>query len=428
MLTAVRADTVVDLSAMDHGYIDAVAATYRLWCANERSTLALEPLLLAPHRTWQRLVWSVETRANSAARIVAESSVQLSSPVVGDNQRRGAGRAIALLMRALEGRARGESLGRTVPAAHVRPRRSFVDSLHAASRSVIQVTAGRVGRRWARYDVWFLAFRELHTDETQSRAPRGYQPWGTTNQRFAADPCLFVRDGVTYLFFEDSAFKPQHGRIAWSRVNDDGTLTPPQIALDRPYHLSYPFVFEHDGDVFMIPESAANRTVDLYRAARFPHEWVFDQTLLHDIDAVDATIHYDGRWWMFVNIGEYGSSTVDELFLFSADTLRGPWISHPMNPVNCDAASARPAGRLFREGDDLVRPAQNCSVIYGGAITLNTVELLSETDYREANRGTIGPERLPGVEGVHTLSRTDRFEVIDGKWSRKPRWWRGYPR
>jgi len=70
--------------------------------------------------------------------------------------------------------------------------------------------------------------------------------------------------------------------------------------LEERSHLSYPFVFERDGQIWMIPESSANATVSLYRAERFPDRWVKETDLLTGITASDATIvEHAGRLWMF---------------------------------------------------------------------------------------------------------------------------------
>ncbi len=121
--------------------------------------------------------------------------------------------------------------------------------------------------------------------------------------------------------------------------------------LERDCHVSYPLTFTWNGSWYMIPETAQNRTVELYRAVDFPHRWEFELVLLSDIEAVDATAaEIEGSWWMFVNIGVEGASTWDELHLYSAPTPLGPWVPHARNPVKSDVRSARPAGRVFSRG------------------------------------------------------------------------------
>ena len=68
----------------------------------------------------------------------------------------------------------------------------------------------------------------------------------------------------------------------------------------------------------MIPETCANKTIELYKCLEFPFKWELQQNLMENLDAVDTTIHFhNGKYWMFVNIKENkGASNCDELFLF----------------------------------------------------------------------------------------------------------------
>jgi hypothetical protein len=99
------------------------------------------------------------------------------------------------------------------------------------------------------------------------------------------------------------------GRICGFELDEKGVVGEPVPVLERDYHLSYPYTFEWNGDRFMIPESVANTTVDLYRAVRAPYEWKFERTLLNDVRLVDATVvEIDGRWWMFAGAVSRGGS------------------------------------------------------------------------------------------------------------------------
>ena len=82
--------------------------------------------------------------------------------------------------------------------------------------------------------------------------------------------------------------------------------------------------------------------------------------------------------------------------------------------------SARPAGRLFRRGGELVRPAQDCSRIYGGGIRLCVIDTLSETEFAEHEAELIRPSFVPGAEALHTMSEAGGFQVYD---ARLPRAW-----
>lgn len=209
-----------------------------------------------------------------------------------------------------------------------------------------------------------------------------------------------------------------------AEILPDGSHTEPQVVLERPYHLSYPFVFEWDGNVWMIPESGANRTVELYRAVDFPSAWSLDRVLLDDIAACDATLFSaDSRWWMAVNIAPDPSAAYwDELHLFHAGTPLGPWTPHASNPVRSDTRSSRPAGHVVATSEGLLRPAQDCSRGYGYAIVLNRIDRLDDHRFVESEVGRLLPTWHPGLNGTHTINATGRLVAIDGK-LRRPRFW-----
>jgi hypothetical protein len=154
----------------------------------------------------------------------------------------------------------------------------------------------------------------------------------------------------------------------------------------------------------------------MYRAVDFPERWEPAAILVDGIAAADSTVlELDGRWWMFANVAEDGSSKCDQLWLFHADSIAGPWRPHVRNPVKIDVRSTRPAGSLFRRGGRLIRPSQDCSTSYGGALTLSEVTRLTRDDYAEIEVEKLLPGWLPSNLGFHTLSSSARLEVIDGK-------------
>ena len=179
--------------------------------------------------------------------------------------------------------------------------------------------------------------------------------------------------------------------------------------------MSYPFVFEWRDETYLLPETAENRTVEVYRAIEFPWRWELASILLKDVTAVDPTIFkYKGKLWLFV-AGIGGVEMHNELSLFFADSLFGEWWPHPKNPIVSDVRRARPAGSLFYHRDMLIRPGQDCSGPYGRAITLNRVEVLSETDYREVAFATILPKWMPGICATHTLNQENGYRALDAK-------------
>ena len=251
---------------------------------------------------------------------------------------------------------------------------------------------------WGAQDTDFSQFRRL--------SPPADRLW--------ADPFPFHAAGAHYIFFEELPFSARKAHISMVCVDRDGRVSKPVRVLERDYHLSYPFLVVHRGALYMIPESAGNRSVDLYRCVEFPDRWKLERTLLQGFACFDATVHRErDRWWMFANVAEDGAHPDDELHLFHADDLLGEWRAHPRNPVKSDVRCARPAGRLYREGDALMRPAQIGVPLYGSGISLNRVMRLSLQDYAEEEVARIVPPPGDRVLGLHTVNRAGELSVID---------------
>jgi hypothetical protein len=269
---------------------------------------------------------------------------------------------------------------------------------------VTRRVAGRLGEKQ-----WFIAYRRIAGEASALRliAP----PAG----RFYADPFLFRHEGRRFIFFEDYDGRRGRAAIGYVELDAGGRHGAPQPALTQDCHLSYPFVFAEGDAVYMLPETAGRRTVELYRAARFPGEWTLDRVLLSDVVATDATlVRHAGRLWLFVAMAVDGGRPMDELFVFSSTSLGGEWEPHPGNPVVSDVRGARPAGRVIARDGQLIRPAQDCSRVYGWRLVFNRIEVLSRTEYRERPIAAIEPDPESGNLRTHSYDADGVYEVLDG--------------
>jgi hypothetical protein len=333
------------------------------------------------------------------------------------------GRAAELVVRQLSDLGAGTS-----PFVSTdRPDASYRRSGPAATtRTVVGVAAARTGTalRHARErrtrEQWIVGLRRAGNREPTDGT--GYVVVPQPPDREYADPFLASDNGRTFLFFEDFSFGAPHATISASELGSDGTVSAPAPVLARPYHLSYPFVFRMRGAWFMIPETASNRAIELYRASSFPTGWELESVLLHDVAARDTTLLQLGDLlWLFTCIDSPNGGRHDELHVFWSDRLDGAWAPHPRNPVVSDVRAARPAGAVFSRNGELVRPAQDCSVRYGGATVFRVIDKLDRDDYEEHTAGRLDPIWAAGLHGTHTYNRSDEFEVVDGARMVRPR-------
>lgn len=283
------------------------------------------------------------------------------------------------------------------------------------------------------FDQWFIAYRFAagQPDNVPDTRLREFVRLTPPKDRMWADPFPMIRDGRHYVFLEELTFARNKGHISVMEFDRRGRPARPVMVLETENHLSYPFVLSWKGETFMIPESAragdspadtGSRSVPVFRASRFPFEWVQDSVMLEGLEVFDPTVvEIDGRWWLFCTQAEPGASTWDELHLFHGPSPFGPWTPHRRNPVKSDVRSARPAGRPYFHAGAWYRPAQNCSVRYGYGISINRIERLTPAEYREVEVTSMLPDWAPGLIGTHTLNAAGQLTVTDGR-RRRSRW------
>ena len=318
------------------------------------------------------------------------------------------------------GLASGEAVAASAPA----PQIGMASALAFAAGSF----ADRMGRRLLRPlavdEHWRLGWRMVSGDgiaETLSLPVGPYRFLDDDWKRFFADPFVLWRDGVAHVLCEEFPYKTRKGVISHFTIDPQGRASKPRVVLERPCHLSYPFLFERDGAIFMIPETSANGTVELYRADPFPDVWKLERILIEGVKFGDATLlERDGLFWLFGTITDGRRSTWDALGIFFAEKLEGPWRAHPANPVLIDAGSARPAGAFFENGGVLYRPAQDCRDGYGAKLAICRVDLLDTERYAQTIVHRFDPPAGWGGKAFHTLNRSGPVEVVDTKgWLRK---------
>jgi hypothetical protein len=232
--------------------------------------------------------------------------------------------------------------------------------------------------------------------------------------KFIADPFAATIGNRVQLLAEEFDFDRYQGYIS-SAEWIPGRAPEWKLRIDEGLHMSYPFAFQYGGEWYVAPESSLNGEVALYRCDPASGRWQKLRTLIEDFAALDPTlIEYEGRWWLFCT--RRGDFPDAKLYLWHAPELFGPWQPHCMNPVKCDIRSSRPGGTLFQHQGSLYRPAQDSSVSYGGALTINRIIKLTVEEFREEPAIHLEPSRDSAYpDGWHTLSAAGPITVLDGK-------------
>lgn len=358
----------------------------------------------------------VATARNGSARLAAHACLVVEKPLTLAGALDGvAPRLATLIARAVA------DLDRPTPAV-LPPFAPSTEDARAsaaafAARALSRKLTDRIARLVRRPDCWHIAVRTVAGDGVLERGDWSGPPWQTVpddGQRYYADPFLFAWQGRRWLFCEEFPHATGKGILSVSAVGDDGRIGTPRPIIESAGHLSWPQVFSHDGRVYMIPESATDGHIQLWRAEEFPGRWVRDRVLVPNVRAHDPLLHRtaDGAV-ILAMLDDDGGSCWDALGLFSAPDLFGPWQAHPDNPLLVDASCARPAGPVHARGGTLWRAAQDCRAGYGAGLALCRVTRLDAGGFAQDVVARLGPPPGIGARGVHTLSREGDLEAID---------------
>jgi hypothetical protein len=196
--------------------------------------------------------------------------------------------------------------------------------------------------------------------------------------RTVADPFLLRRSDHWYLFCEAWNDNSGRGEIGFATSVDGLEWSWSGIVLREDFHLSYPHVFEHNGTVYMVPETRQADTVRLYAALSFPHDWRLVNVLIRGPYADSTVFFHDGVWWMFSQRG------LDEMRIFYSGQLDDGWTMHPMNPIwPGNRTYSRPGGRVIQVHGDLYRFAQDGVLTYGNNLRAMRIKHLSKLEFEE---------------------------------------------
>jgi len=234
--------------------------------------------------------------------------------------------------------------------------------------------------------------------------------WKPKPLLYQADPFLFIKDEKLLLFYEYQKWDDP-GCIAMIKTSDLRTWTEPQIVLKESFHLSFPYIFEDDGNIYMIPESQEHDSIRLYQANKDLTSFTFIRTLLNQERTNDIHFNYndshiykkDDKYYLFTSY-QKNWMYYQELFI-TDDLLKGKFIKHPMSPICASNEFGRNGGSLIQFHDKLLRVTQDCHKNYGDNISLMEITELDERNYKEQLfKHNVFPNNSIFVDGGHQLN------------------------
>lgn len=315
----------------------------------------------------------------------------------------------------------------------------FYRALHMPPKRLLRKVMGEK-------EVYTIAVRPRPTAEGTEPLPAlGAGPYTMLPGRegwWFADPLLCHRGGKRWLFAEAMDLSTGKGRLEVCELHDDGSIDGWRVALEEDFHLSFPMVFDWNGEVWMIPETGHDHSLRLYRCRVFPTKWELVQRFATDEELCDAIL-VDRRAesltilcsetkpdnQLYVRYRRYTlCHAVQEtaaLPLAEADTLpaaapAGPFELLPDETYNLQHRDfdfvSRNAGPLFVLGEQVIHPTQvSTSVDYGVYLQFLARRGSSEVPLCAATPQNVEITGLNAADviGVHTYCRDDVLEVID---------------
>ena len=205
---------------------------------------------------------------------------------------------------------------------------------------------------------------------------------------FRADPFIFVKEEELFLFYEIQ-YGFDCGKIAMIKTSDLVHWSAPVVVLQEPFHLSFPFVFEEDHHIYMIPESQESDMIRLYRANDDLTSFTYVRTILHQervnglqCNYVDSHVYKkDGFFYLFTSFMKDWKTT-QELYV-SDNLLEGVFKKHPSSPLCISHEYGRNGGSIIEFEDKLLRVSQDCHENYGENVSLHHILELDELRYKE---------------------------------------------
>lgn len=197
--------------------------------------------------------------------------------------------------------------------------------------------------------------------------------------RWFADPYLLeVTDNHIVVLVEEFCYKIRKGRIAKLVISrPDYVLQDMKIILELPTHLSFPVIYEKDGQVYVMPENSKSGGINIYR-----YNAEYERLdLVHEVGNLpltDATIvkFHSGEEYVFSTKLPNPNGNKLEIYLFDGESMKME--GNAISSISFSSNIARNAGDAFYVGEQMYRPAQDCNKCYGNGPNIQQINRVGD--------------------------------------------------
>ena len=207
---------------------------------------------------------------------------------------------------------------------------------------------------------WNIGFAKINENDLLGQNYLSNIKWlGYKGNFFLADPFGVHDFFENTVFCEYYSFKKRKGIIVKVEFDKNFKLTSLEKLIDEPCHMSYPYIFKENKNIWCIPESYQANKIDMYtinKKGGLKKERIF----IDGLPVIDPTVfEYKGKWWLACSLRN-GRENKELHIYYSKDLNK--WTPHKSNPVKIDIKSCRGAGPPFLYKNELYRPSQDCSI------------------------------------------------------------------
>lgn len=237
--------------------------------------------------------------------------------------------------------------------------------------------------------------------------------------RYFADPFVISKNNKEFIFVEDFSFKNNKGSISVIEIDENDSKKIYEKIIEENFHLSFPFVFFHENNFYMVPETAEANSIRLYKCNVFPHKWEYCYDLISNINCADTIIFKRDNYYYLLTSTSYYNDFSSKLEIYYADNpISNSWKPFKLNPVFFDIKNGRNGGLVYKN-NEIFRVTQTYGINslgdnqYGRRFSVNKIMQLNIEKFEEKNILNIKPNFKKNLLGTHHMSSVDNFTVFD---------------
>ena len=230
-------------------------------------------------------------------------------------------------------------------------------------------------------------------------------------RRFFSDPFVVKKNDRTICFVENYSFKQKRGCITAIEIFNEKEYKILGTVIEEHFHISFPYIFEYENNLYMIPETGDINSIRLYKCMEFPMRWEYQRDILTGRPFRDTMLfQYDRKWYLLTNLED--SSVL--IAYYNDNPITGEWIKHEKNPLIFDSNISRNGGILYGKNGGIVRCRQKQDFNqYGASLSLAEITELTPSSFKEQEICKILPNFLPKIKGCHHIHSNGDFTVFD---------------